>query len=77
MSVVRQSGFGEGTRQTSMGPRDNSAPVCNKCRERKQNQIYVRTPNGDFICEDCASHSDRLAIGTCDPESCACGQSEE
>lgn len=66
-----------GMRRTTMGLREGGAPVCPRCRERKEGQIYTQTPNGEFVCEDCASPKVREVLkGTCDPESCACGRTD-
>lgn len=65
-------------RRTTMGLREGGAPVCNACRERKDGQIYSRTANGQFVCEDCASPSQREVLkGSCDPTKCPCGRVDE
>lgn len=79
MALVKQSGRdpAAGMRRTSMGLREGGAPVCNSCRERKEGQIYSRTPNGQFVCEDCASPRQQEVLrGTCDPQKCSCGRAD-
>lgn len=47
---------------TTMGLREKRPPVCDSCRERKQEQIYSRDPNGAFVCEDCANSRQRKML---------------
>lgn len=75
MAVQKQGGFpGVGVH----GSTPHRAPVCNTCRKRKEGQIYSRTPNGEFVCEDCSSPFQKdLLKGSCDSEFCACGRVED
>lgn len=76
MAVIRQGGNPmSGKVMTSMGLKDIRPPICNKCRERKEGQIYSRDANGNFNCEDCAGNKQKEMLkGSCDPEKCACGR---
>lgn len=72
MAVVKQ---GERRRDPfSVQSEPKRPPVCARCRERREGLIYMKDPNGSFICMDCASPSDRRAFGECDPDTCACGK---
>lgn len=64
MAVIHQGGSNPnaGKVTTTMGLREKRAPVCNKCRERKDGQIYSRDPNGNFVCEDCANSRQRAML---------------
>lgn len=81
MAVIKQGGGDpykrKGQVMTTMGYREPRAPMCQGCGERKDD-ILVQDGNGRFLCSDCASPSDvRVMRGTCDPDSCACGQVED
>ncbi len=80
MSVVKQGGsnpYGAKV-TTSMGLREPRAPLCTKCRERKNGMLYTLDANNQLICADCAGPG---ALGVlksdCDPENCACGQEQD
>lgn len=76
MAIIKQGGLPSQHRQTTMGPRENRAPVCINCRLRKQGEIYVRNANGDFVCAECSSPSDKRALtGICGPD-CTCEPDE-
>ena len=80
MVIIRQQGIPAreaGQVMTSRGLQAVRPPECNTCRERKAGQIYSRNPNGDFVCEDCASPKDQALLkGTCDPDVCPCGRTD-
>ena len=39
---------------TSMGLRARRAPLCHRCRERKESQLYTIDVNGNPVCGDCS-----------------------
>lgn len=81
MAVIRQGGNpNSGLVETTRGLREKEPPICPKCHLPKAGQIYSRTPNGEFVCEDCASPRQQAVLrAPCDPDICACGgaKSEE
>jgi hypothetical protein len=80
VSIVKQTGPNpnSGKVTTSMGLREPRAPLCTRCRERKNGQLYTLDANNQLICSDCANPRDqRVLKGTCDPENCACARTTE
>ena len=78
MAVIRQGGAGslpDGTIMGTMGPRKGRSQPCQKCGERKEG-TYTINVNGQIVCPDCMSSKDREVLNGCDPEFCACGETE-
>ena len=77
MALVKQGGGNPnaGKVVTTMGLREPRPPVCEKCKERK-NQLYTRNANGQIVCADCAgSFGKGVLVATgCEDEDCACGK---
>lgn len=78
MAIVKQGGPSySGKVNTSMGLREPRAPICTKCRERKNGMLYTLDANNQLLCADCAGRrADGVLKGHCDPENCACGKSD-
>lgn len=55
MAIIKQGGFSPNPNQinTTMGMRANRPPLCWKCRERREGELYGIDPNGQPICETC------------------------
>lgn len=76
MAIKRQGGQdpNRGQVMTTMGYRAPRPPLCMRCGQRREGQLYTVNANGQEVCADCASPSSRdLLKGTCDPETCPCG----
>jgi len=59
---------------TTLGYRESRPPLCMQCGERRSDQIYTISGNGQVICADCASPQDRAILkGCCEDGVCACG----
>ena len=79
MAIVKQGGTNpnSGSVMTSMGYRQYRPPLCQKCGERKPDQLYTINANGQQVCADCAGRvGEGVLRQTCDPETCACGKAE-
>lgn len=58
---------------TTMGYKEARPPLCMKCGERREGQLYTINANGQEVCADCASPKNAgLLKGTsCGPD-CTC-----
>jgi hypothetical protein len=80
VSIVKQGGtnpYGAKV-TTSMGLREPRAPLCTRCRLRKDGELYTLDANNQLICATCAGPKNHKVLkGTCDPENCPCGKERE
>jgi hypothetical protein len=79
MAVIRQGGsrsLPEGTVMGTRGLIKGRAQPCQRCGS-KENGNRTVNPNGQVVCIECANPRDReLLKGSCDPDTCACGQAK-
>lgn len=56
MAIIKQGGLNPnaGSVTTSMGLRAPRPPLCWKCRERREGELYGIDPNGQPICATCS-----------------------
>lgn len=54
-----RTGSSETKVMTTMGLRARRAPRCERCGERRDDQLYTRNLNGQTVCMECASPKDR------------------
>lgn len=57
-----RTGSSETKVMTTMGLRERRAPRCERCGERRDDQLYTRNGNGQMVCMECASPRDRALL---------------
>lgn len=57
MGVLKQ-----GQVETTTGLKPYRPPICIVCGERKEGEIYSRTPNGEPVCPTCAGSHQRALL---------------
>ncbi len=61
MPLIKQGGTNPYTGQTltTTGYKNHRPPVCTKCRERKEDELYTFDANGQLVCASCSGNYGR------------------